>query len=61
MYLPGSPHLRLSALTCSTDAPSSIPPRQDGVACEPFPRKQMVGGESGVLFDMSYPTGVTAA
>jgi len=32
----------------------------DGVACEPFPKKQQVGGESGVLFDMSYPTGVRA-
>jgi len=33
----------------------------DGVACEPFPKVQHVGGESGVLFDMSYPVGVKAA
>ena len=33
----------------------------DGVACEPFPQVQHVGGESGVLFDMSYPTGVKKA
>ncbi len=32
-----------------------------GVACEPFPRTQVVGGESGVLFDMSYPTGMADA
>merc|ERR1712147_217080 len=29
---------------------------QDGVACKPFPKKQIVGGECGVLFDTSYPT-----
>lgn len=33
----------------------------DGVACRPFPTSQAVGGESGVLFDMSYPTGVKPA
>lgn len=33
----------------------------DGVACKPFPKTQTVGGECGVLFDTSYPTGVTAA
>jgi len=32
----------------------------DGVACKPFPGSQTVGGESGILFDTSYPTGVTA-
>jgi len=29
-----------------------------GVACKPFPKTQRVMGESGVLLDMSYPTGV---
>jgi len=33
----------------------------DGVACKPYPGSQTVGGESGVLFDTSYPTGVSAA
>jgi len=33
----------------------------DGVACKPFPKSQTVGGECGILFDTSYPTGVTAA
>merc|ERR1719198_2131471 len=32
----------------------------DGVACEPYPKTQTVGGECGILFDTSYPTGVTA-
>jgi len=29
-----------------------------GVACKPYPDSQIVGGESGVLFDTSYPTNV---
>lgn len=33
----------------------------DGVACKPLPDSQMVGGECGMLFDTSYPVGVTAA
>ena len=33
----------------------------DGVACKPFPKTQTVMGESGVLFDTSYPTGVRKA
>merc|ERR1712056_36979 len=33
----------------------------DGVACAPYPTTQTVGGECGILFDTSYPTGVTAA
>merc|ERR1711941_262168 len=33
----------------------------DGVACAPYPETQTVGGECGILFDTSYPTGVTAA
>lgn len=32
----------------------------DGVACKPYPKTQTVGGECGILFDTSYPTGVTA-
>ena len=32
-----------------------------GVACKPFPKTQNVTGESGVLLDMSYPTGVGKA
>ena len=32
-----------------------------GVACKPFPKMQRVMGESGVLLDMSYPTGVRRA
>lgn len=31
----------------------------DGVACKPFPKVQHVMGESGILFDTSYPTQVT--
>ena len=34
---------------------------EEGVACKPYPTQQMVGGESAVLFDSSYPTGVHAA
>lgn len=33
----------------------------DGVACKPFPKVQHVMGESGVLFDTSYPTDVASA
>jgi hypothetical protein len=33
----------------------------DGVACKPYPKSQTVGGECGILFDTSYPTGVSAA
>ena len=33
----------------------------DGVACKPLPTQQVVGGECGVLFDTSYPTGLIAA
>merc|ERR1712232_297882 len=34
---------------------------EDGVACYPYPKKRTVGGECGILFDTSYPTGATAA
>jgi cathepsin L len=33
----------------------------DGAACKPYPKKQYPMGESGCLFDMSYPTGVKKA
>jgi cathepsin L len=33
----------------------------DGVACKPFPKTQTVGGECGILFDTSYPTGAKVA
>jgi len=33
----------------------------DGQACKPYPKTQSVGGECGILFDTSYPTGVKAA
>jgi len=33
----------------------------DGTACKPLPKSQTVGGECGVLFDTSYPTGVSIA
>jgi cathepsin L len=32
----------------------------DGIACKPYPKTQTVGGECGILFDTSYPTGATA-
>lgn len=31
---------------------------KDGVACKPYPKTQTVGGECGILFDATYPTGV---
>ena len=34
---------------------------QDGDACRPYPKDQHVMGESGVLFDTAYPTGVRKA
>lgn len=37
------------------------PTPRDGVACDPFPDSQLVGGESGILFDTSYPIGMVAA
>lgn len=33
----------------------------DGVACTPVPKTQTIGGECGVLFDTSYPTGLSEA
>jgi len=31
-----------------------------GTACKPVPKTQTVGGECGLLFDTSYPTGLTS-
>jgi cathepsin L len=33
----------------------------DGVACKPYPKTQTIGGECGILFDTSYPTGAAQA
>jgi len=33
----------------------------EGTACKPYPSSQDVGGESGILFDASYPVGVSRA
>merc|ERR1712150_237343 len=33
----------------------------DGFACKPYPSEQSVAGESGVLSDSAYPTGVRKA
>merc|ERR1719198_784509 len=45
----------------ANDAKTFIDKRpSDGVACKPYPTQQTVGGECGILFDTSYPTGVTA-
>merc|ERR1712129_288348 len=43
------------AKTSIDDSPSH------GIACKPVPKTQTVGGECGVLFDTSYPTGVDSA
>eukprot|EP00440_Ansanella_granifera_P021369 gb/GFBE01023199.1/.p1 GENE.gb/GFBE01023199.1/~~gb/GFBE01023199.1/.p1 ORF type:complete len:368 (+),score=57.41 gb/GFBE01023199.1/:1-1104(+) len=32
---------------------------REGVACKPYPKTQTVGGECGILFDASYPVGVS--
>ena len=52
-------YIRLSR---ASDSKTFIDTRPaDGEACKPYPKTQTVGGECGVLFDTSYPTGVTAA
>lgn len=33
---------------------------REGVACKPYPKTQIVGGECGILFDASYPTGFSS-
>lgn len=46
----------------ANDAKTFIDKRPaDGVACEPVPKTQTVGGECGILFDTCQPTGVHAA
>jgi len=51
-------YIRLSR---ASDATTFLDKRPaDGVACKPLPKTQTVGGECGVLFDTSYPTGVSS-
>jgi len=51
-------YIRLSR---SADAKTFTDKRPaDGTACKPLPKTQTVGGECGVLYDTSYPTGVSA-
>ena len=52
-------YIRLSRKFDNTTFVDTSP--ASGVACMPFPRTQIVGGESGLLFDMSYPTGMKDA
>jgi cathepsin L len=54
-----SGYIRLSRKNDAVIYTDSTP--ADGVACKPYPESQQVGGESGILFDTSYPTGVTSA
>jgi cathepsin L len=51
-------YIRLTRKFDSQTFVDSMP--QDGVACVPYPESQTVGGESGILFDTSYPTGLAA-
>jgi cathepsin L len=51
-------YIRLSRAADKKTFTDSNP--KDGVACVPYPEKQTVGGECGILFDTSYPTGATA-
>jgi hypothetical protein len=57
--VPEHGYIRLSRTADSQTFKDKRP--ADGVACEPVPKSQTVGGECGVLFDTSYPTGVAAA
>jgi len=52
-------YIRVSRAADSKTFTDSSP--ADGVACKPYPQKQTVGGECGILFDTSYPTGARAA
>ena len=52
-------YIRLSRAHDSETYVDSNP--ADGVACEPFPETQTVGGECGLLFDVSYPLGAAKA
>jgi len=51
-------YIRLTRANDGTTRVNRLP--ADGTACEPFPATQTVGGESGVLFDISYPTNARA-
>lgn len=51
-------YIRLTRKEDDTTFVDSHP--SSGVACKPFPKHQNVSGESGLLVDMSYPTGVGA-
>lgn len=48
-------YIRVSRANDAKTAVDSSP--ADGVACKPYPQQQTVGGECGILFDTSYPTG----
>jgi len=52
-------YIRISRAKDAETFPDNNP--SGGVACYPYPKKQTVGGECGILFDTSYPTGATAA
>jgi cathepsin L len=52
-------YIRISRANDAKTATDTNP--ADGVACVPYPTTQTVGGECGILFDTSYPTGATAA
>jgi len=51
-------YIRISR--ASDDKTSTDNSPSDGVACFPYPKSQVVGGECGILFDTSYPTGAKA-
>jgi cathepsin L len=52
-------YIRISRANDAKTATDKSP--ADGVACYPYPKTQTVGGECGILFDTSYPTGATSA
>jgi len=54
-----SGYIRISRANDAKTFTDSTP--GDGVACKPLPKSQTVGGECGILFDTSYPTGAKAA
>ena len=51
----GSPHSSIDVYIKKKVDPDHSP--VSGVACKPVPKTQTVGGECGILFDTSYPTG----
>jgi cathepsin L len=52
-------YIRISRASDSKTFKDTKP--SDGVACYPYPEEQTVGGECGILFDTSYPTGAALA